>query len=1057
MAELSRAVVALVEDDAKLRLDALSVVRFSTRNRSWFDLLRGVLNIFTRTPGELEVNTPYFNAAVEGTEFALRVDDEVGTVWVIEGRVRASNASGALSLGAGEAAQAGLNQAPQRLLVASLDDAVAWALHYPPVVDLRPGRFEGAVAQGLARYADNDVAGALAALPRRPSGDEEVETLRGALLLAVGRVAEARATLESLGADNGEAVALEAVIAVAQNRRDEALTLAQQAVALAPDSPVAQVALSYARQAEFDIDGALVAARQAVALDRANALAWSRVAELTLASGDYRGALGATERAVALDPRSARALTINGYALLARQAPARAQAVFAQAVTRSPGDPLPRLGLGLARIRQGELAAGRDELELAASLDPYRSLGRSYLGKAYFEENRFAAARGQYGLAQQFDPADPTPWFYQALLAQAENRPVEALGDLERSIALNDNRLVYRSQLLIDDDAAARGASLGRIYRELGFEELALREASRSVASDPGNFAAHRLLADAYRDRQRVDLARASALLQSQLTQPLSQTAIQPQLTQTDLGILRGAGPSAAGFNEFNSLFVRDGLRIQAHGVVGNRDTLGDEVIVSALFGRLAFNLGQFHYETDGFGGNTDQERDIYTVFAQVEPFPELMIQAEYRRNEVEEGDPVLRVDPDDINDTLRQTDEEDEFRLGARYRIGKRWQTLLSFFDTNVEESVEVSLGPVGTELLTSSDTIALELQQLYRGSMFSVRLGSGYLDQESDFRDTFLDSASRQVLFTQDGAEELQHYNAYLYLDIEPLEDLQLLLGISGDDFDLDQGDFKNEQRQINPKLGITWTPHSLVALRAAAFRTLTRPIAASQTLEPVVVAGFNQFFDDVAGAETWRYGLGWDQRWSPYLHSGLEYSLRQSEAFQQSIQVDTLETSQDTIDIFEREGRAYLYWTPRPWLALSGEYIYEDFETDFDELEGSRGFYDLQNQRLELDARWISAAGWRGQVVFTLVDQDAAQRDRATNPETGVVEPIDEFFSDRFWLMDVALGYRLPADRGEVSLSIKNVFDKDFEYQETPDFGSPLFYPERLIFLNLSLSFP
>jgi hypothetical protein len=73
---------------------------------------------------------------------------------------------------------------------------------------------------------------------------------------------------------------------------------------------------------------------------------------------------------------------------------------------------------------------------------------------------------------------------------------VEALHDLERAIVNNDNRAAYRSRLLLDQDLAARSAALGRIYSDLGFEQLGLVEGWKSVNTDPGDYSGHRLLAD---------------------------------------------------------------------------------------------------------------------------------------------------------------------------------------------------------------------------------------------------------------------------------------------------------------------------------------------------------------------------------------------------------------------------------------------------------------------------------------------------------------------------------------------------------------------------------
>jgi hypothetical protein len=97
---------------------------------------------------------------------------------------------------------------------------------------------------------------------------------------------------------------------------------------------------------------------------------------------------------------------------------------------------------------------------------------------------------------------------------------VEALQDLQKSIELNDNRAVYRSRLLLDEDLGARSASLGRIYNDLGFQELALVEGWKSVNVDPSNYSAHRFLADVYAALPRHEIARVSELLQSQLLQP---------------------------------------------------------------------------------------------------------------------------------------------------------------------------------------------------------------------------------------------------------------------------------------------------------------------------------------------------------------------------------------------------------------------------------------------------------------------------------------------------------------------------------------------------------
>jgi len=48
---------------------------------------------------------------------------------------------------------------------------------------------------------------------------------------------------------------LQTIIAMVQNDKDRAFTVAQQAVRAAPNSATAQIALSYAQQVRFDLEG----------------------------------------------------------------------------------------------------------------------------------------------------------------------------------------------------------------------------------------------------------------------------------------------------------------------------------------------------------------------------------------------------------------------------------------------------------------------------------------------------------------------------------------------------------------------------------------------------------------------------------------------------------------------------------------------------------------------------------------------------------------------------------------------------------------------------------
>lgn len=582
--ERSRAAILLFNDTV-LRIDQYTSMCFqgpAPTQRSWVELIKGAAHFFSHFPKSLQVATPFVNGNVEGTEFYVRVDADRTYFTVFEGRVLAENASGRLVLTDGQSAIATAERPPELQTVVHPRDAVQWALYYPPVVDYRPENFAGnsksdmAMRKSLEFYRQGDITRAFAALEALPDvlPDPRVLTYQAALLLSVGRVIEAASKIESaltVHSENSQAVALKAIIAIARNDLEKAQNLSESAVRQDPNSSAARVSLSYVRQAQFNMEAAQSEVQKAVEIDSENALAWARLAELKLSRGYLDEAAADARRAVDLNPALARTHTVLGFAHLTRMKIEAAKSFFEKAVSLDQAAPLPRLGLGLARIRKGDLAEGRREIEIAAALDPNRSLIRSYLGKVYYEEKKEKLAQRQLEVAKQLDPKDPTPYFYSAILKQTQNRPVESLEDYQRSVALNNNRAVYRSKLMLDQDLAVRSTGLARIYTDLGFQKRALAEGWKALVLSPGNFSAHRFLADSYANLPRHDIARVSELLQSQLRQPSNINPVQPQLAETQRFIPPDAAPGNASFNEYAPLFYRNRMSLLVSGLIGGK------------------------------------------------------------------------------------------------------------------------------------------------------------------------------------------------------------------------------------------------------------------------------------------------------------------------------------------------------------------------------------------------------------------------------------------------------------------------------------------------------
>ena len=1064
----SRAAIVL-RNETILRLDQKTTISFSKLEKeqtSILDLVTGAVHFFSRFPRGLKVITPFVNAAVEGTEFFIRVEGDQTLLSILEGQVAATNKAGKLILSRGESAVAQAGQAPVPRIVVNPRDAVKWALYYPPVLDYRPADFgsdtgwQAKVRRSIEFYWNGDLTSAFSSLEGVPEDiqDPRFFTYRAGLLLTIGCVDEAGVDIKkalNLDPSNSQAIALQTIIAVVQNQRDQALDLARKAVELAPESPAAKVALSYAQQADFNLQGALASLNEAVELGPENALAWSRLSELWLSFGDLDKALEAAKKAVVLNPNIARTQTVLGFSYLTQIKIRDAKNAFEKAIELDQTAPLPRLGLGLAKIRDGDLKEGREEIEIAASLDPDNSLIRSYLGKAFYEEKRDKLAKNQYAMAKELDPKDPTAWFYDAILKQSQNRPVEALEDLQKSIELNDNRAVYRSSLMLDEDLAARSASLARIYNDLGFQQLALVEGWNSVNADPANYSAHRFLADSYAALPRHEIARVSELLQSQLLQPINITPLQPQLAESNLAILDVAGPSSLSFNEFNPLFTRDRFAILANGILGNHGTYGDDVVLSGLSGRVSASAGQFHFETDGFRKNDDLEQDIYNAFVQVGFSPGSSLQVELRRKTTQNGDIPFRADDSHWTD-FRDDFEEDSIRGGFHFLLTPHQDIVTSLIYKDAEQHTKDSFPVSDDPLIEDRDTYLttghgylVEGQHIYHGNRLKTIIGAGYFNQDSRFvatTDTVeITEEGTEVIDTwpfEDSKTKIDHTNVYFYAPMMFTPSLTAILGASFESFSQPGRD----RDQFNPKFGVIWKPGPYTTLRLAAFRVLKRPVLSNQTIELTQIAGFNQFFDDVNGARSWRYGIGLDQRFSDALFGGVELSWRDIKK--------PVMSSGSLIDRDLDEGlhRTYLYWTPHKSLALSAEYQNEYLRRDYkDGKQNSSDPAKITTHIVPITLSYYNPNGLFSRIRATYVNQNVD----FVAATTGTVKEKNDFF-----VTDVSIGYRIPKRYGLISAGITNLFDQNFSYQST-GFGTgepriSRFQPERFFFAKLNLWF-
>jgi len=1062
-AERSRATVVLV-NQAVLRIDQNTAMRLDnitgvTGERSVLSLLKGALQSFSRKPRGFEINTPYLNGSIEGTEFVFRVEDGESTLTVFEGTVLASNDQGKASVSGGESVAAAAGQAPQKRTVVRPRDAAQWSLYYPPI--LATGGSDSGASEVLRQAAAD---------------------------LSVGRVAEARASVDQAIADGtgaGLAYALRAVIEVVQNQREQALVDARQGVTLSPDSAAAEIALSYALQANFQITEARDVLQQAVAQHPEDALARARLAELQLMLGDREQATATAQQAVTLAPDLERTQITLGFAALAEFRNSDASAAFERAIALDSADPLPHLGLGLAKISAGNLEAGRSEIELAVGLGSNDALMRAYLGKAYFEEKRAPLDSEQFAMAKQLDPFDPTAFLYEGIAKQTRNQPVEAAQDLQKSIELNDNRAAYRSRLLLDKDRAARGTSLARAYNDLGFEQLGVNESTRSLTIAPSNASAHRFLSDTYRGQQRRELSRLSELYQAQMLQDININPVQPSISTGNLNIVTLGGPATPGFSEFTPLFQQNQAQVDVSAAGGSNNTYAGESVVTVLHDRYSLSLGALKFKTDGFRDNNDQNHEIYNVFGQADITPVLNVQGEYTYRDTTNGDLAQNFDPDNFNPQYSRYYRENTYRLGARLTPSTASTLLLSAIYSDRTESVDqgqiVTAFPCSilppppffppfpcanvpspglftttTEQSASvdRDTWQYEGQYLYQAERYNITTGALYSDNSSN--GNLYSTASISYPLPPQSTDTPQDFhtyvsNAYVYSNLNMLENMVGTAGVSYSDTTIHFDDSSREDansNRFNPKLGLQWQLTDALDFRTAYFKTVMPVLANKRMLEPTQVAGFSQFYDDASGTKATNYagGLDWHLNNRFYLGGELVKRDLQSPA--------TLATSTQTLYLYQDENewrnRAYAYWMPFDRWSFSGDVVFDKFESD-NPVDVNLPL-QVKTWSYPVTAQYFHPSGYFGAVSVTYVDQEVDRQPSSTYAEG----------KDNFTVTDMAIGYRLPRRQGILSLAVQNVFDQEFDYQDNsyrtfqdePSIGP--YIPDRSVMARVTLNF-
>jgi len=986
--------------------------------------------------------------------------------------------------------------------------------------------------------------------PAAPPSDAQ-RTYLAALLLSVGAVDKASMHLSTLADTNiATAQALRLMIDVVQDTvrtRSTASHISQKITDAVERVPTRSewIALSYANQSTNNLSAALAVARKATALLNAggallpspsvppgqsgsftplstlnspssqissNGFAWSRVAELEFSFGHTRAAREAVERSLSLSPSNAQAHCVHGFLLAASHRFDDALAAFDHAIELDPFLANAWLGRGLIKRRLGLLAPVRtrssashsshdftdavervptdswlSDLQTAAIVEPRRSLIRAYAGKAFSDAGRPDLALKELDYAAQLDPNDPTPTLYKALELYQQNRPNEAARELEHRIELNDNRAVYRSRLLLDQDHATRSASLAKIYQDAGLEDVALREAARAVSYDYTSHSAHQFLAESYnalRDPTRFNLRYETVwfneLLLANLLSPVGAGLLSQNISQ----------------QEYASLFEHNRLGLTTSTEYRSDGQLREIASHYGLVDRLSYTLDLDYQHNNGTRPNNDLDRiEWYSQFKyQLTDRDSVFLLTKYQ--DYESGDNFQHYDPNKASTKLRL--EEFQTPLVAM-AIHREWfpgihTTLLGARLAN-EQTLDAS--QTVRNLITNVDPFAIfpltfdelsyrsqfeiyqaELNQVFETENHTWVAGGRF--QWGNFSTTDLLEQPAGGLYpplnaiyppvgTASVDEEFQRVSAYGYYTWTAFPRFRLTAGLAYDRVQY-PANFRfspispgsSEKEKLSPKVALHWDMSSALTLRGIYSQFLGGvSLEESFRLEPTQLAGFSQAFrsviseteaGSVAAPEYELGGLALDVKLGSGTFLGIEGHQLRSRVeqdiglfYQNGFQAAYRTSARENLDYEERSVGISLHQLISDRWSAGASYRYSRSELDWfyptlpASPENPSRIEGADFHRVHLQLLYNHQCGFFGRVESDWFIQDNSGYPNMVHP--------DLRSSESAFQANLFVGYRFWRRRGEVTLGCLNFTGQDYRLNSLTPFAE---LPHERVFL-------
>jgi tetratricopeptide (TPR) repeat protein len=872
----------LLPDHALLKIGSGTRFRYEgvdEGSRKWF-LDKGKVwlrGLFQKRA--FDVQTPTAVVGVRGTEWYMTVEENGSTtVGVVDGTVAVENPHGSLLLKSRELAMVHPGRPPVKSAYLTPDNAVNWTLRYRGLwaqsdIERASAEFRPDIQAALQAYHLNDLSEAYRLLDRNRESFGTTapwRALAGFLEFVSGNDAEARELFRSAARSDPSwalPVAHLSLMELVENKLVRAREMSEEALRIQPESTVALITEAFVLKGSLKPEQAYGIALRAVELSPKFDQVLLTAARFALEMEDLKACrkllTGVSDDASAAAERA----TLFGYLALREGNATQAEQYFKEAVSLSPEEPDAWMGLGISLFRLNRIDAGLDAMAKAALMAPQVSSFQSYLAKAFFEADMIDEARASLTRAKRLDPKDPTPYLYESLWYNEIHRPGEALQNLEKARSLNNNRSVFRSRYLLDQDQAILMGNVSQIYNRLGFDHTSIQEAAASVRVNPANQGAHRRLYFALiNEPLSYQQAAVSELVLAKLFTPPTRTGV---VFDED------------SITPYQEMFERSGVDAVLFGGSGysaNEDTEVKDLIGSAsmaaklnapfaFYGQITPIRNEIETKVDTIASsaavtnrtyqqsNQELSTFFYNGFAkwQITPSAGAFIDGRFRDNHTDLSGfnqstlssgsiPINQIETTNTGWTDLKVGEVD-FGLNIKEFSGPRGLFHVSYYDDlQKSDTLQEIVSPFYTsdQVLKSDQDVTRwivqgALWQDWENSLF--QLGFRYYTKES----ALLSVAEGSTFSTEySQPEEFDFTSGYLYQRYLFSEAANWEWGFSVDRTEyVSPAENESSRTTFNPFAGITWDIDSNWRFRTAYIQNIVGDRDAR--LQPSVIAGF------------------------------------------------------------------------------------------------------------------------------------------------------------------------------------------------------------------------